>query len=262
MTEARWRSVFAGGDRWSMRAAMSACTTCRESIRPRSSAAFDDIRIVSSTKSGLPSVRSRSSLGRAGGASRSRPRTGRAASRRAPRFPPRTGAELDRGRPHAPSTPSGPRVEELRARQAEDEERPADPVGQVLDEVEQRLPSAQWMSSNRRTRGCTSAIDSADLAGGPRGLRAALALERLHHPGGERQDIRDRLLGAALAGFSKASSSGSSSEMPAAALTISARASRSRPRRRAGRARRGSSPAGPSSSLARRLLPFRARRRW
>ena len=156
------------------------------------------IRIVSSTKSGLPSVRS-SSLGRAGGASPVTPANWPSSFS--------TSASLsssDRGSSsiavdRAPSTPSGPRVEELRAREAEDEERPADPVGQVLDEVEQRLLGPMDVLEQEDER-LHVGDRLHDLAGGPRDLlRAALALERLHHPGRERQDIGDRLLGAALA---------------------------------------------------------------
>ena len=60
--------------------------------------------------------------------------------------------------------------------------------------------SAQWMSSKRRTSGWTSAIDSmTSRAAHAISCGAALALERLHHPRRERQHVRDRLLGAALA---------------------------------------------------------------
>ena len=90
-------------------------------------------------------------------------------------------------------------LEELRAREAEDEERPADPVGQVLDQVEQRLLGPVDVLEEEDER-LHVGNRLHDLARRPRDLlRAALAFERLHHPGRERQDIRDRLLRAALA---------------------------------------------------------------
>ena len=58
--------------------------------------------------------------------------------------------------------------------------------------------SAQWMSSKKRTSGWTSREGLHDLARGPRDLlRAALALERLEHPGREAEHVGDRLLLAA-----------------------------------------------------------------
>ena len=47
--------------------------------------------------------------------------------------------ELDGGRPHAASAPAGTYVEQVRSGQAEDQQRRAHPVGDVLDEVEHRL---------------------------------------------------------------------------------------------------------------------------
>src|SRR5581483_71061 len=47
--------------------------------------------------------------------------------------------ELDRRRAHASAAPAGMDVEELCARKAEQEQRRAHPVGEMLDQLEERL---------------------------------------------------------------------------------------------------------------------------
>ena len=60
--------------------------------------------------------------------------------------------------------------------------------------------SAQWMSSKRRIEGCDLGDPLHHLARRPRDLlRAALAVERLHEPCREAENVRHCLLGAALA---------------------------------------------------------------
>ena len=107
--------------------------------------------------------------------------------------------ELDRGRAHAAPAPAGARVEELGPREAEDQDRRANPVGDVLDEVEQRrLGPVDVLEEQDQRLYVGDALH--DLARRPRDLlRAALALERLHQPGRETEHVRDGLLGAALA---------------------------------------------------------------
>ena len=53
-------------------------------------------------------------------------------------------------------------------------------------------------------------------------LLAPLALDRLEHAGREAEQVGDRVVAAEARSFSSASSTGSSSAMPAAILTISA----------------------------------------
>ncbi len=105
--------------------------------------------------------------------------------------------ELDRRRAHAPSTPSRTRIEELRTREADDQERRANPVREMLDEVEQRLlRPVDVLEVEDERLDVREALH--DLACGPGDLLlAALALERLEHPGREPEHVRD-LVGAAL----------------------------------------------------------------
>ena len=106
--------------------------------------------------------------------------------------------ELDRRRADAASSPPRPGVEELRAGEAEDQQRRPHPVGEVLDEVDQRLLGPVDVLEEEHER-----LDVRErlhhLSCGPRDLlRAALALERLQHPGGEAEHVGDGLLLAAL----------------------------------------------------------------
>ena len=83
--------------------------------------------------------------------------------------------------------------------EAHDEQRGANPVREVLDQVEHRLLRPVDVLEQEDER-----LDVGeclhDLARGPRDLlRAPLALERLEHSGGEAEHVRDRLLLAARA---------------------------------------------------------------
>ena len=107
--------------------------------------------------------------------------------------------ELDRGRTHATSAPARTCVEQLWPGQAEDEHRRAHPVGDVLDQIEQRRLGPVDVLEEEDER-----LDVGDalhhLARGPRDLlRAPLALERLHQAGCEPEHVCDCLLGTALA---------------------------------------------------------------
>src|SRR5919106_764187 len=107
--------------------------------------------------------------------------------------------ELDRGRPDTASAPPRSCVEQLRSRETEYEERRADPVGEVLDEIEQRLlgPVDVLEEEDKRLH---VAERLHDLPRRPRDLLgASLALERLEHPRREPEHVRDRLLLAARA---------------------------------------------------------------
>ena len=107
--------------------------------------------------------------------------------------------ELDRRRAHAPSTPPG---------------RASSSSGRARQRMSSgaRTQSARCsMRSSERLLGPVDVLEQEDerlhvgdplhhLARGPRDLlRAALAFERLHQPGGEAEHIGDGLLGAALA---------------------------------------------------------------
>ena len=89
--------------------------------------------------------------------------------------------QLDRGRAHAPSAPPRPRVEQLGPGEAEDEKRRADPVREVLDQVEKRLlgPVDVLEEENERLDVAERLHDLARRPGDL--LRASLALERLEH---------------------------------------------------------------------------------
>ena len=77
--------------------------------------------------------------------------------------------------------------------------RRAHPVRDVLDEVEERrLGPVDVLEEQDQRLHVRDALHH--LARSPGDLlRAALAVERLHQAGGETEDVRDRLLGAALA---------------------------------------------------------------
>ena len=107
--------------------------------------------------------------------------------------------ELDGGRPNAPSAPPGTDVEQVGAREAEDEQRRPHPVGEVLDEVEHRLfgPVDVLEEEDERLH---VAKRVHDLAGGPRDLlRAALAFDGLEQAGGQADEVGDGVVLAALA---------------------------------------------------------------
>ncbi len=107
--------------------------------------------------------------------------------------------ELDRGRPHPPAAPTGTLLEELWSREADDEERSADPVGDVLDQLEQRLLRPVDVLEEEDERLHVGERHH-HLARRPRDLlRAALPFERLEHAGRQTEHVRDRLLLAALA---------------------------------------------------------------
>ena len=107
--------------------------------------------------------------------------------------------ELDRCRPHTAAAPAGPRVEKLGPSEAEDEQRRPNPVGHVLDQVEERLLRPVDVLEEEDER-----LDVGerlhDVACRPRDLlRAPLALEGFEHTRGEPEDVGDRLLLAARA---------------------------------------------------------------
>ncbi len=184
-----------------MRAAMSACRVSgTRSDEPLPDPLSTSMRMVSSTKSGLPSARSIASCGSAVG--RSPDGTGELAQQLLDELGAlvlRERLELDRRRAHAASSPPGTRVEQLGTREAEDEDRRANPVGDVLDEVEERRLCPVDVLEEQDQR-----LDVGDslhhLARRPGDLlRAALALERLHEPGRKPENVGNRVLGAALA---------------------------------------------------------------
>ena len=200
-TAPRWRSAFADESRWSMRAAMRACSVSgTRPLEPVPAPLSMSILMVSSTNSGLPSARSSASCGSAGGGSPVRTRE------LAHELLDEVGAlllgerlDLDRRRPHPASSPARPCVEQLGPRQTDDEQRRPHAVGEVLDEIEQgRLrPVDVFEQEDER-------LDVGDpfhhLAGSPRdllGLRSPLSASM--SPAARPSTSDDGLLRAALA---------------------------------------------------------------
>ena len=184
-----------------MRAAISACSVSGT----RSADPFPDplsmsIRIVSSTNSGLPSVRSSASCGSAAGRSPVVPASWlRSCSTSSALSSSDSGSSSIAVDRDASSTPPRPRIEQLGPGEAQDENGRAHPVRDVLDEIEQRLfgPVDVLEEKDERLNLGDSLHHLARRPGDL--LRASLPLERLHQPGGETEDVRNRLFGAALA---------------------------------------------------------------
>ena len=184
-----------------MRAAMSACSVSgTRSEAPLPEPLSTSMRIVSSTKSGLPSVRSSASAGSVAGTSPDAPASCASSfSTSCSLSSSESGSSsiaVERTRP--PPQP-GRIVEQLGTREADDQERRPHEVGQMLDEVEQRrLRPVDVLEEEDERLHVGDALHH--LAGRPGDLlRAALAVERLHEAGGEAEHVRDCLLGAALA---------------------------------------------------------------
>ena len=106
--------------------------------------------------------------------------------------------QLDRGRAQAAAAPAGPEVEQLGPREADDQEgRILDPLGQVLDEIEQRLlgPVDVLEHEHERLRGGELGRPLARCPGDL--LLAALGLDSLQHARRERQQVGDGVVAAA-----------------------------------------------------------------
>jgi hypothetical protein len=186
---------------------------------------FDDvppsssIRVVSSTKSGLPSVFSSSVF-------RSQVESSRSARQRVEQLLALLGRErleLGRGGAQAPAAPARPDVEQLGPGEAENHQRRVlDALGQVLDHSSKRLlgPVHVLEDEDQRPRigelGRPLARRPGDL------LLAALGLDPLEHADGEREQVGDRVVAALARSFEIASWTGRRPLIPAATLTISA----------------------------------------
>ena len=177
------------GGRRSMRAAISACTVSgirAEAPSPCSASS----RIVSSTKSGLPSVLSRSARLTASGSShllgqRVDELLGLGERQR---------AELDRDRTASAATPRRSRLEQLRAGEAHDQHRGVvDPVGEVLDEVEQRLLRPVDVLEAEHERLGLGEVRRPLVRRPGDLLPASLPGHGVEHPGGEAEQIGDRV---------------------------------------------------------------------
>ena len=195
ITAARCRTAFDSAGSRSMRAAISAWTVSGMRRRPVL-AALASMRMVSSRKSGLPSVFSSSTCRVSG-------ETARSGAQRVDQLLAVVAAErleLDRGRANAAAAPARPDVEQLGPREADDQERRvAHPLGDVLDQLEQRLLGPVDVLEDEHERLRVGQL-SRPLAGGPGDLLlAALALDGLEHAGGEAEQVGDRLVRAALA---------------------------------------------------------------
>ena len=177
-----------------MRAAISAC-----SVSGRGRPAVPDplsmsIRIVSSTNSRLPSVRSSASCGVPPVVLPWSQRAGSGAAPRALAFFLRQRLELDRRRADASSTPARPRIEQLGPGEA-GMRTGARTQSAMCSMRSSSGSSAQWMSSKRRTSGWTSAIPCI-LARRPGDLlRASLPSSASINPAAS-EDVRNRLFGS------------------------------------------------------------------
>ena len=183
ITEARCSSRFSFVGSRSMRAAIIACSVSgirsSRTRRPRAASA-----IVSSTKSGLPSVFSSSALRTDADSSPSSSSASRSSSLSARR----ERLERDRGGAQAAAAPAGPHVEQLGPGEADDQERRvADALGEVLDQLEQRLLGPVDVLEDEDERLRVGELGG-PLAGRPGDLlRAPLGLDRLEHADRERR---------------------------------------------------------------------------
>ncbi len=194
ITAARWRSDFSPCGRWSIRAAISACSVSgiRSMPEPFASAS---IRIVSSTKSGLPSVFSSSVMRAAAG------QLAVVEQRLDQRL--RVGCaerlELDRRRAHAAPAPPRPDVEQLGPCEADDQQRDVpDPGTDVLDELEERFLGPVDVLEHEHERLRLGELLGPGTGGPGDLLLVVLLLNRLEHAGGEPEQVRDGLVRAAV----------------------------------------------------------------
>ena len=201
-----------------MRAAISACRV--SGIRTAApSPCSTSILTVSSTNSGFPSVFSRRTVrSPSGSAAPSTSASTSSAVSESGSGP--SSIVIERRRP--PPQP-GPRVEELGAREADDEHRcVVDAVGEVLDEVEERLLRPVDVLEAEHD-GLRLREARRPLVRSPGDLLAAAGPETLSStPDARPSRSATASLVHASRSFSIASSGESSSEIPAAACTISA----------------------------------------
>ena len=176
-----------------MRAAISAWIVSGIRSEAVSSAGCStSIRIVSSTKSGLPSVLSSS-------AARTRGRqlvVEQRVDQLLALVGPSGSSSIAVARSRPPPQP-GPDVEQLGPGEAEDHQRRvAHPLGEVLDQLEQRLLGPVDVLEDEHERLRVGELGR-PLARGPGDLlRAALALDELEHPGREAEQVGDGVVAA------------------------------------------------------------------
>ena len=240
-----------------MRAAISACSvsgirSARRRRRPRRASASSPRRRAGCPRSSRAAPRARST-----GSVAAR----RGARRRAPRS--RSGAqrlELDRGRAHAAAAPAGADVEQLGPREADEQQRRlAHPGGEVLDQLEQRLLGPVDVLEDEHER-LLAARAARPTRARPR--RSPAGCARPRRPRARRRrgraGRRPPRPRSRSRSFSIATSSGSSSAIPAARLDhLGERPVRDALAVREAAARRARSrPRAPAmNSRARRLLP-------
>ncbi len=175
-----------------MRAAMIACSVSGilfEDVPPSSS-----IRVVSSTKSGLPSVFS-SSVPPLGGRELV---IGEQRIEELLALFRRERLELDRGRAQSPSTPARADVEQLRPREADDQQRCVlDALREVLDQLEQRIlgPVDVFEHEDQRLR--VGELGGPFVRGPGDLLLAPLGFDPLEHAHGEREQVGHGVVAAA-----------------------------------------------------------------
>ena len=106
--------------------------------------------------------------------------------------------ELDRRRAQAAAAPAGADVEQLGPREADDQQGCVlDPLGEVLDQLEQRLLGPVNVLEDEDQRLCIGQLRR-PLAGGPGDLfLAPLGLDPLEHADGEREQVGDGVVAAA-----------------------------------------------------------------
>ena len=106
--------------------------------------------------------------------------------------------ELDRSRAQAAAAPAGTDVEQLRPREADDQQRRVlDALGEVLDQLEQRVLGPVDVFEDEDQRLCVGQLGSPLVRRPGDLLLAALGLDPLEHADGEGEQVGHRVVAAA-----------------------------------------------------------------
>ena len=192
ITAARWSSRFSSRGSRSMRAAIIAWSVSGIRFDERAALEQHPHRLLDEERVALGLLEQRPSRS-VGGSSRS----ASSASTSSSLSSGASGSSSIAVGADAPAAPARPHVEQLRPREAEDQQRRVlDALGEVLDQLEQRLlgPVDVLEDEDERLRvgelGGPLARRPGDL------LLAALGLDRLEHADGEREQVGDRVVAA------------------------------------------------------------------
>ena len=108
--------------------------------------------------------------------------------------------ELDRGGAQSPTTPAGPDVEQLRPREADDQQRRVlDALGEVLDQLEQRILGPVDVFEDEDQRLGVGQLGGPFVRRPGDLLLAALGFDPLEHAHGEGEQVGHRVVAAARA---------------------------------------------------------------